>query len=830
MKPSADQIAAALRTAVKESEQLRRQNRELREAAGEPIAIVGMSCRYPGGASSPEGLWDLVANGTDAIGPFPTDRGWDLERIYDEDPEHPGTSATREGGFLDDVADFDAAFFTISPRDAKGMDPHGRLLLEASWEALEDAGIDPEALRGSPTGVFAGVMYHDYGWGISASDAVARNLPMLPSGGSSAAVSGHVAYTLGLEGPAMCIDTACSSSLVGIHLACQALRRGECSLALAGGVTVLAAPSIFIQFSRQGGVAPDGRCKAFADGANGAGFSEGVGLLALERLSDARRHGRQILAVVRGSAINQDGASNGLTAPNGPSQERLIREALADAGLRAADVDAVEAHGTGTALGDPIEAGALLATYGQEREAPLWLGSLKSNIGHAQAAAGVGGVIKTVMAMRKGVLPKTLHAERPSSGINWSAGRIELLSEALPWQVEGRPRRAGVSSFGASGTNAHLILEGASEPVAGAEEGTHRQRDVVLAGPILFPLSAKSEPALRQQAGRIAAQIEANPELDLADLAYSLARTRTSLEHRAVPVAASREDLRGALDALGRGEAAPALARGRRAVSAKVAFVFPGQGSQWQGMALELIEESPLFARHMAECEAALAPHLDFDLRGVLEGAEGSPSIERIEVVQPALFATMVSLAELWRACGVVPTAVVGHSQGEIAAAHIAGGLSLADAARLAALRSQMISKLAGKGGMVSIGLGVDQIDSLLQPWGEQLAVAAHNGPSSTIVSGPREALDELLGSCAEEEIRAREVPAAIASHTHHVEPLRAELLDALASISPRSGEVPFFSTVSGGLLDTAKLDAEYWYRNLRQPVLFEEVTRALLE
>jgi acyl transferase domain-containing protein len=473
-------------------------------------------------------------------------------------------------------------------------------------------------------------------------------------------------------------------------------------------------------------------------------------MLALERLSDARRNGRRVLAVIRGSAINQDGASNGLTAPNGPSQERLIRQALADAGLRAADVDAVEAHGTGTALGDPIEAGAILATYGQGREVPLWLGSLKSNIGHAQAAAGVGGVIKTVMAMRKGVLPKTLHAERPASGINWADGKVELLSEALPWQVEGRPRRAGVSSFGASGTNAHLILEQATESVAAEEGGADAPREAALRGPKLFPLSAKSEPALRQQAGRLTAFIDASPELDLADLAHSLATTRTSLEQRAVPVAATREELLDALRALGHGEAAPALARGRRAVGAKVAFVFPGQGSQWQGMALELIEESPLFARHMAECEEALAPHLDFDLRGVLEGAEGAPPIERIEVVQPALFATMVSLARLWRGCGVAPAAVVGHSQGEIAAAHIAGGLSLSDAAMLAAVRSRLIAKLAGKGGLASVGLGAGRIDSLLEAWDGEVTVAARNGPSSTIVSGPRTALDQLLARCAE--------------------------------------------------------------------------------
>ena len=797
-------------------------------ASQEPIAIVGMACRFPAGASSPERLWQLVADGRDGVGEFPADRGWPLERLYDLDPDRPGTSYTREGGFLDSAGDFDADFFGVSPREATAMDPQQRLLLETSWEALEAAGVEPGSLRESPTGIFVGVAKGDY-------DSALEGHRMI--GGLASVVAGRIAYTLDLQGPAISVDTACSSSLVALHLAIGALRAGECSLALAGGATVLSTPETFIEFSRQRVLSADGRCKSFSEQADGTGFAEGAGMLLVERLSDARRNGHSVLAIVRGSAVNQDGASNGLSAPNGPSQERVIRQALADAGLGPADVDAVEAHGTGTPLGDPIEAGALIATYGQDREVPLRLGSIKSNIGHTAAAAGVAGVIKMTMAMRAGVLPKTLHVDSPSSKIGWEAGRVELLTEQLAWEPGGRPRRAAVSSFGISGTNAHLILEEA--PTAAAGEGVAQgsasgaeagERPLVEALPLV--LSAKSEPALRAQAERLAADLRERPDLELADVAYSLALDRACFERRAVAVGTSREQLLESLDALAAGAAEPPrTVSGSAAAPAKAAFLFPGQGSQWQGMALELLDSSPVFAAAMEQCEQALAPHLDFVLADVLAGNPGAPSLERIEVVQPALFAVMVSLARLWQACGLEPAAVAGHSQGEIAAAHIAGGLSLEDAARLAALRSSLISKLAGKGGMVSLITAAERVAKLIAPWDGAIEVAAHNGPSSTIVSGTREALDQLLASCeGEEGVRAREVPAAIASHSHHVEGLREEVLEAFADLAPRSGSIPFHSTVTGGPLDTAELDASYWYRNLRQPVLFEQVCRGLLE
>jgi acyl transferase domain-containing protein/thioesterase domain-containing protein/acyl carrier protein len=807
----------------------RRRVRELERGAHEPIAIVGIGCRYPGGANTPEELWDLVVAGADAISGFPADRGWDLEQIYHPDPDNPGTSYVRDGGFLAGAAEFDPVFFGISPREALVMDPQQRLLLETSWEALEDARIDPGSLRGSQTGVFAGAGSADYGHAVAASSAGAGALIV---GASSSVISGRVSYSFGFEGPAMTVDTACSSSLVSLHLATQALRGGECSLALAAGVAVMSSPAGFIDLNATRGLAPDGRCKAFADSADGTGFSEGVGVLVLERLSDARRNGRRVLAVVRGSAVNQDGASNGLSAPNGPSQERVIRQALANAGLSAKDIDAVEAHGTGTALGDPIEAGALLATYGEERETPLKLGSVKSNIGHAAAAAGVAGVIKMVLAMRAGVLPKTLHVDRPSTQIDWSRGAVELLTEALPWDSNGQPRRAGVSSFGVSGTNVHVIVEEA--PAAAAEEkgsaGVGGMSQQALPGQIPILISAKSAAALRDAAAGLASKLEADSDLESLDVAYSLATTRAFFEHRAVALASDRERLLAQLSALARGEDAAASWRGIVRDGGRPAFLFPGYGSQWEGMTVELLDSSPFFAEQMRQCEEALEPYLDWSIEAVLRGAEGAPSLNAPEVGSQVLFATTLSLAKQWRACGVEPVVVAGHSQGEVVAAHIAGGLSLADAAKVAVLRNRALLKLVGKGGMASLALSVAELEPRLERQGGQLEIAAVNGPSATVVSGEIEPLDELIAECVADGVRAKKIPGAVAaSHSVQVDSLRDELLEALASISPRSGEVPFHSTVTGEALDTAELDADYWYRNARHTVQLEPVVRSLI-
>ncbi|CDR01146.1 Beta-ketoacyl synthase [Streptomyces iranensis] len=760
-------------------------------ADDDPIVIVSMSCRYPGGVHTPEDLWQVVAGETDAVSDFPTDRGWDVEALYDPDPGVAGRTYAIEGGFLDDVSGFDAEFFGISPREAVAMDPQQRLLLETAWEAFERAGIDPVALRGSQTGVFAGVMLNDYATRLSSVPEGVEGY--LASGSSASVASGRISYTFGLVGPAVTVDTACSSSLVALHLAAQALRQGECSLALAGGVTVMATPFAFVEFSRQRGLAADGRCKSFSSTADGTGWSEGAGWLLLERRSDAERHGHEILAVVRGSVVNQDGASNGLTAPNGPSQQRVIRQALANARLAPADVDVVEAHGTGTTLGDPIEAQAVLATYGQDRDQPLLLGSIKSNIGHTQAAAGVAGIIKMVLAMRHGVVPRTLHVDKPTPEVDWSSGAVELATAQVPWPAVERARRAAVSSFGVSGTNAHVILEALPEKPEMPKKPTG----------VLVPwvVSAKTEEGVRAQAERLTAFVAERPGLDPVDVGWTLA-SRSPFEYRAVV----GDDLVA------------------RAQDVKVVFVFPGQGSQWVGMAVELLDQSPVFAKSIEDCAAALSEFVDWSLVEVLRG--GGSEFERVDVVQPALWAVMVSLAELWRSYGVAPDAVVGHSQGEIAAAVVAGALSHQDGARVVALRSRALLRIAGAGGMLSIALPADEVGGRLG--GGPVGIAAYNGPNSVVVSGPADALDEWQVELESSGVRARRVPVDYASHSADVEILREEILDSLAAVVPQPGRIPFYSALTGELFDTSGLDAGYWFESLRQPVLFEQATRAL--
>lgn len=823
MDSTQDELINALRRSLKENERLKRENRDYLALTTEPVAIVGMGCRYPGGVDSPQALWDMVAAGRDVVTEFPADRGWDLAGLFDPDPDAVGKSYSRCGGFLTDVAGFDAEFFGIAPSEVLAMDPQQRLLLEVSWEALERAGIDPMRLRGSAAGVFAGVFHGTYG----GQGRVPGDLERYGLRGSTLSVaSGRVAYQLGLEGPAVSVDTACSSSLVALHLAVQSLRSGECELALVCGVTVMATPAMFIEFSRQRALAPDGRSKAYAGAADGTAFSEGAGALVLERLTDAQRLGHPVLAVVRGSAVNQDGASNGLATPNGPAQQRVIRAALASARLNVTDVDVVEGHGTGTTLGDPIEAQAILATYGQGRsepgKEPLWLGSIKSNMGHTSAAAGVAGVMKMVLAMQHGVMPKTLHVDMPTPHVEWSAGAVSLLTEPRVWEVAGRPRRAGVSSFGISGTNAHVIVEQAPP----AAETVAPEGDSSM--PVIpWVVSARSAPALAHQAERLLSWVGADEGLSALDVGWSLVTTRSVFEHRAVVVGSDRSQLMDRLAALASGEPGSGVVVGRARSVGKTAFIFPGQGSQWLGMGVQLLDHSAVFADHMHRCEKALREHVGWSLIDVLRGAPDAPGLDRVDVVQPALWAIMVSLAELWRSAGVIPDAVIGHSQGEIAAAYVAGALSLQDAARVVALRSRLLLRLSGAGGMASLACGPARAKELLAPWDERLNIAAVNGISTVAIAGGIDAITELIQRCEADDIRIRKIDVDYASHSSQVDAIRAELIEALTGIVPRCAATAFFSTVTGKLMDTAGLNAEYWFRNIRQTVQFERAVRS---
>ncbi|MEV5346970.1 type I polyketide synthase [Streptomyces achromogenes] len=828
--PTAAAVAGFLRTRVDDSAPTRPRpastRARTRATADEPIAIVGMSCRYPGGVENPDQLWDLIAGRVDAITPIPGDRGWDVDHLYDTDPGKPGKIYTREGGFLRAAGDFDAAFFKIGPREAAAMDPQQRLMLEASWEALEDAGIDPTSLRGSDTGVYAGVMYQDYGYTArDAADGAAEGYLATGSGGS--VVSGRVSYALGLEGPAVTVDTACSSSLVALHLAVQALRAGETSLVLASGVTVMSTPMLFLEFSRQRALSPDGRCKAFSSAADGVSWAEGVGVLALERLSDAQRHGRPVLAVIRGSAINQDGASNGLTAPNGPSQERVIAQALVNAGVTAAEVDAVEAHGTGTTLGDPIEAQALINAYGQDRAEPLRIGSLKSNIGHTQAAAGVGGVIKMVQALRHEMLPPTLHVDTPSPHVEWSQGAVRILTEAEPWPVGDRPRRAGVSSFGISGTNAHVILE---EAPAAPPRPVDPPRPAAL--PLL--LSARTTAALRTQAGRLHDALRERPELDLADVATTLALHRAQLEQRAAVVGSDRETLLAALARLAADEPGPGIAKGDRQTGT-TAFLFTGQGAQRIGMGAELYQEFPVFAAALDEVCAEFDAHLEHSLRDVMFGATAETLLDRTEYTQPALFAFEVAMYRLVESLGVTPDVVAGHSIGELAAAHVAGVWSLPDACTLVAARGRLMGALPAGGSMLAAAVPERRAVELLAaidagPAAAAVSLAAVNAPDAVVFSGDTEAVAALESRLAADGVKTSRLRVSHAFHSALMDPMLTDFAEIAAGLTYHQPRIPLCSTVSGAFADDSVGTPEYWVRQVREAVRFAPAAQSLLD
>ncbi|MEU6989006.1 type I polyketide synthase, partial [Streptomyces sp. NPDC046324] len=844
--PNEEKLVEYLKWVTADLHKTRERLAEVEAASNEPIAIVGMACRYPGGVTSPDDLWRLVADGVDAIGEFPEDRGWDLENLYDPEPGKPGKSYTRHGGFLDRATEFDAEFFGISPREAQSMDPQHRVLLETSWEVFEQAGIDPTTLKGSRTGVFVGIAEESY-LGLASPEEFQG---YLMTGKLGSVASGRISYSYGFEGPAVSLDTACSSSLVALHQAVQSVRSGEVSLALAGGVTVNGDPGGFVEFSRQRGLAADGRCKSFGAGADGTGWSEGVGLLLVERLSDARRNGHRVLAVLRGSAINQDGASNGLTAPSGPAQERVIHQALTNAGLTTDDIDAVEAHGTGTRLGDPIEAQALLATYGQGREAdrPLWLGSLKSNIGHSVAAAGVGGVIKMVQAMRHGVLPRTLHAEEPTPIVDWESGAVELLTEQRPWPVEGdRPRRAGVSSFGISGTNAHVIIEQApeteqvaereSEPTGEQESGTKRGRTAASLPVVPLLLSAKSGAALAGQAERLADHIERNPDVALGDIAHALATSRARFDERAVVF--GDEDERGAvldrLRALGEGREMSGVTRGSVTPRTRTAFVFSGQGSQWAGMGRELYDTFPVFA----ETLDTVCTHFDQTrtpdtpaLRDIIFAHPDTPQaalLHQTRHAQPALFTLQTALYHLITSYGLTPDHLIGHSIGEITAAHTAGILTLQDATTLVTARATLMQQLPTHGTMIAIQATEEELRPHLTPHTHTADIAAINSPHSLVISGDHHTITTIANHFTAQGRHTKQLNVSHAFHSPHMNTMLDTFEHTAATLTYHQPHTPITSTLTGKpATDTDLRTPTYWRNQLRHTVRFADTIHTL--
>ncbi|MEV2226346.1 type I polyketide synthase [Nocardia vinacea] len=794
---------------------------------GELIAIVGMDCRFPG-ADDPDGYWTVLSEGRHVSYGLPTDRGWDLGRVYNEDPSVEGSTYIQRGGFLRNIGDFDASLFGIGPREATTMDPQQRMLLESSWLALERARLSPRSLSTVRSGVYVGATDSYYGLAGSSIPGLERHLLM---GTMLSATSGRIAYALGLNGPAITVDTACSSGLVALHLAVRALRSRECDVTIVGSATAICDPSMLARYSRHRVLSVDGYSRGFSADGNGFAPAEGVASLILMPLERAQLLGKPVLAVIRGSAVNEDGASSTLQAPNGRAQQAVIDAALRDAGLLPQHIDAIEAHGPGTPLGDATEAATLQTSYAQHHSAddPLWVGSVKSNIGHTLAAAGLAGVIKMVLALQHERLPATLHVENPIAGADWAAGGMRLLGQPRPWPRTSEPRRAGVLSYGITGTNAHMILEEAPEPAAVGSRTTRRGETSPLRRQIpMLPLYAASPSALDAQAAALAAHLRSHEDLSEVDLSWSLGTTRSALAYRAVVTGGSRAELVAKLDTFASAAAPLGVAVGKVRHGPGPVFVFPGQGSQWVGMGNRLLADSPVFARSMARCAEALRPYVTFDVLEVLRG-EQSAEVERAEVIQPLLFAMYVSLAELWQSVGVAPTAVIGHSQGEIAAAHIAGALTLDEAARVVALRSAALRAVGRRGAMASLTMPAERARELLCQWSDRLDVAVINGPSATVIAGDAEAMTEFLRHCEHSGAEGRLLPVDYASHSEHVEVLRDRIHTDLAGIAPRAARLPIISATTGEIVDPTSLDASYWFENLRRTVHFDEAIRHAL-
>ncbi|MFI0816166.1 type I polyketide synthase [Streptomyces sp. NPDC021115] len=804
-----DKLRDYLKRVTADLQRTRQRLAETESRSREPIAVVGMACRFPGGAGTPEGLWELVAEGRDAVGPFPDNRGWDLDGLYDPDPQATGKTYAREGGFLYDADRFDPEFFGISPREALALDPQQRLLLETAWECVESAGLSPGELRGTRTGVFSGVSGHEYASLIHRGPEDVEG--HLLTGTTLSVASGRIAYTFGLEGPAVTVDTACSSSLVALHMACQSLRNDESTMALAGGAAVMPTPGMFVEFSRQRGLASDGRCKSFAAAADGTTWAEGAGTILLERLSDALANGHTVLAVIRGSAVNQDGKSSQLSAPNGPAQARVIQAALTSAGLTADQVDAVEGHGTGTSLGDPIEAQALLATYGQNREEPLWLGSFKSNIGHAQAAAGIGGVIKMIQAIRHAALPKTLHVDEPSPHIDWTTGNVKLLTEARAWPTTDRPRRAAVSSFGISGTNAHLILEQAPDAPDATPPGT---------ATVPWLLSARTPGALRDQAQRLFDHATAHPALHPTDIAHTLATGRATFDHQAAVVGATRDELLAQLHALAQ-DPAPATVPARPRTK-KVAFLFTGQGAQHPGMGRQLYDAYPTYREAFDTVCATLDRHLKGErpLKDVVF-ADDPTLLNQTRYTQPGLFALQTALTRLLTEdFGIAPSHLIGHSIGEIAAAHTAGVLSLDDACRLVAARGTLMQALPPGGAMIAVEATEDEVVPHLT---ERVGIAAVNGPRSVVVSGDESDVTAIAEEFSGRGRRTRRLTVSHAFHSPHMDPVLDDFRRIGETLRYDAPRIPLISTVTGRPAEPDSTGAAYWTEHIRGTTRFHD-------